>query len=90
MQTIELSSSSHTAVDLHALQPVHAENNLPFSSELDEALARLLRTVRAAGSEADMDALGMLLGYMEMLEKKQITGSAKQSVYLENPVTLTL
>ncbi|MDX1669350.1 MAG: hypothetical protein R3194_08035 [Limnobacter sp.] len=90
MQTIELSSSSHTAVDLQPLHTLEAEQNLPFSTDLDEALARLVRTVRSTDNEADMDALGVLLGYMEMLEKKQSAGSSKQSVYLENPVTLTL
>lgn len=90
MQTIELSASGPSAIDLQAMQTSQAEHSLPVVTELDDALARLVRTVRATQNEADMDALGTLLSYLEMLEKKQASGAPKQCVYLESPVTLTL
>lgn len=57
---------------------------------LDDALARILRAVRANGNEADMDALGQLLTYMETLERELNTEKTYEPIRTLQPFTLTL
>lgn len=91
MHTIELKASLQGTQALNQFQMQKTEHSLQFSNELDEALATLVKAVRATNRESDMDALGVMLFYMEMLEKNQAKKkSSTEHIWLHEPVTLTL
>lgn len=94
MAALQFNASERTeqfdeTTQVHHLQTMVREP-LP---NLDDDLAHLLTLVRAKGEESHMDALGGLLNYIALLEKKaKVVGSAASStdLMLLNPVTLTL
>lgn len=91
MQTIELKANQQANNGLNQFQMQQAEHSLECTHELDDALATLVKAVRSTNKESDMDALGVMLSYMEMLEKNQAKKKASTDhIWLHEPVTLTL
>lgn len=91
MQNIEIKAETQTSKSLDQFQVQANEHNLDFSLELDQALATLVKAVRSTNKESDMDALGVLLSYLEMLEKNQTSQKVSAThIWLHEPVTLTL
>lgn len=93
MASLQISASSKLeqfdeVEQIHHLRTVSSEP-LP---NLDESLAKLLSLIRAHGEEADMNALGKLLSYVEQLEKKTKIGqkASAEHLVLISPTTLTL
>lgn len=92
MQAIQLHASPKhdfrfpQTVELQMAGPLQ-END----ANLDDALAVVLNAVRQSKNPQAMDALGTLLGYMETLERKQVTSQSPQNwVTLANPITMSL
>lgn len=62
-------------------------------SFINEALSRLVNIAKSTQDERDMEALGIILYYLDSLENTPIDSSQTpetNEVYLEMPVTLTL
>ncbi|MCR2745648.1 hypothetical protein [Limnobacter parvus] len=91
MQAIQLLATPHQdfrfpeTVELQVAAPLqHAE------TDLDDALAVVLNAVRQSKNPSAMNALGTLLAYMEMLEKKQTKPTGTDVwVTLACPLTMT-
>lgn len=91
MPHIELQAGTSTEFTIPSTQIQTLQCDGEDHPDLDDALARLLRVVRATGSEKDMDALGAMLAYMETLERKVSKAKPKsiEAVVLA-PITLTI
>lgn len=91
MPHIELNAGTQTDRNPQFQQTQCLTSAASDQPDLDDALARLLRAVRATGNDRDMDALGALLGYMESLERKTEKRQPKtvEAVVLA-PYTLTV
>lgn len=91
MPHIELQAGTSTEFTIPSMQIQTLQCDGENHPDLDDALARLLRIVRATGSEKDMDALGAMLAYMETLERKVSKAKPKsiEAVVL-TPITLTI
>lgn len=92
MQTIQLQAT--TTHDFRFPETVELQMATPLqdnNANLDDALAVILHAVRQSKNPRAMDALGALLGYMETLERKQLTSQSSQNwVTLSNPITMSL
>jgi hypothetical protein len=91
MQSIQLHATPKQ--DFHLPETVELQMAGPFqesSANLDDALAVVLNAVRQSKTPEAMDALGILLAYMEGLERKQLDNQNTQNwVTLANPITMS-
>jgi hypothetical protein len=92
MQAIQLRATPN--YDFRFPETVELQMAVPLQdsdTSLDDALAVVLNAVRQSKNPHAMDALGVLLGYMESLERKQQASQSTQNwVTLANPITMSL
>lgn len=91
MHAIQLHATPHQ--DFRFPETVGLQVTAPLQqaeTDLDDALAVVLHAVRQSKNPSAMNALGTMLAYMEMLEKKQGNPTGADTwVTLASPLTMT-